>query len=97
MRLPRLPWRCLCCHLRWCRRLTRINAVNPTPWNPPSLSANDSLEAALKMMQDTGEEHVAVVEDRTSMKLIGFLHEIDVMLIYNRALIDARREERGEM
>ena len=74
-----------------------VNASDVARLHPPSLSANDSLEAALKMMQDTGEEHVAVVEDRTSMKLIGFLHEIDVMLIYNRALIDARREERGEM
>ena len=74
-----------------------VNASDVARLHPPSLSANDSLEAALKMMQNTGEEHVAVVEDRTSMKLIGFLHEIDVMLIYNRALIDARREERGEM
>ena len=55
------------------------------------------LEGALKMMQDTGEEHVAVVADRKSMKLVGFLHEIDVMLIYNRALLDARREERGDI
>ena len=73
-----------------------VNARDVARLHPPSLSAGDTLEGALKMMQDTGEEHVAVVEDRTSMKLVGFLHEIDVMLIYNRALLDARREERGE-
>ena len=55
------------------------------------------LDHALKMMQDTGEEHVAVVENRDSMKLVGFIHEIDVMFIYNRALLEARREERGEL
>jgi CIC family chloride channel protein len=74
-----------------------VNARDVARLHPPSLSAGDTLEGALKMMQDTGEEHVAVVEDRTSMKLVGFLHEIDVMLIYNRALLDARREERGEI
>ena len=74
-----------------------VNARDVARLHPPSLSAGDTLEGALKMMQDTGEEHVAVVADRKSMKLVGFLHEIDVMLIYNRALLDARREERGEI
>ena len=49
------------------------------------------------MMESTGEEHVGVVEDRESMKLVGFVHEIDVMVVYNRALLEARREERGEV
>ena len=31
------------------------------------------------------------------MKLVGFIHEIDVMFVYNRALLEARREERGEL
>ena len=68
-----------------------------TRWPGSHTAAVDTLEHALKMMQDTGEEHVAVVENRDSQKLVGFIHEIDVMLVYNRALLDARREERGEI
>jgi len=30
------------------------------------------------------------------MRLVGFLHQVDVMLAYNRALMAARREERGK-
>lgn len=73
-----------------------VNARDVARIHPPVLAGADSLEQALDMMQNTGEEHVAVVEDRESMKLIGFIHEVDVMLIYNRALLEARREERGE-
>ena len=74
-----------------------VNARDVARLHPPALAAADTLEHALKMMQDTGEEHVAVVENRDSQKLVGFIHEIDVMLVYNRALLDARREERGEI
>ena len=74
-----------------------VNARDVARLHPPLLEAGASLDHALKMMQDTGEEHVAVVDDLTNMKLVGFIHEIDVMLIYNRALLEARREERGEV
>ena len=42
----------------------------------------------------TGEEHLGVVDG--AGKLVGFVHEVDVMLACNRALVQARREERGE-
>ena len=74
-----------------------VNARDVARLHPPVLEAEASSDHALKMMQDTGEEHVAVVENRDSMKLVGFIHEIDVMFIYNRALLEARREERGEL
>ena len=74
-----------------------VNARDVARLHPPVLEAEASLDRALKMMQDTGEEHVAVVENRDSMKLVGFIHEIDVMFVYNRALLEARREERGEL
>ena len=74
-----------------------VNARDVARLHPPVLSSDDSLERALEMMESTGEEHVGVVEDRESMKLVGFVHEIDVMVVYNRALLEARREERGEV
>ena len=74
-----------------------VNARDVARLHPPAFAASESLEEALKKMLDLGEEHVAVVENRESMKLVGFIHEIDVMLIYNRALLEARREERGEL
>lgn len=74
-----------------------VNARDVARVHPPFLEAGASLDHALKMMQDTGEEHVAVVENRENMKLVGFIHEIDVMFVYNRALLEARREERGEL
>ena len=54
------------------------------------------LRAFLRLMRDSGEEHIGVVESRQSMRLVGFLHQVDVMLAYNRALMAARREERGQ-
>ena len=74
-----------------------VNAGDVARLHPPSLEAGSDLNAALGTMQSTGEEHLAVVENHASMKLVGFVHEIDVMLIYNRALLEARREERGEL
>ena len=38
----------------------------------------------------------AIDQTRETMRLVGFLHQVDVMRAYNRALIAARREERGE-
>ena len=74
-----------------------VNARDVARLHPPFLEAGASLDHALKIMQDTGEEHVAVVDNLKNMKLVGFIHEIDVMFIFNRALLEARREERGEM
>ncbi len=74
-----------------------VNAGDVARLHPPSLRAGDDLNAALAKMQSTGEEHLAVVESDETLKLVGFVHEIDVMLVYNRALLEARREERGEL
>ena len=74
-----------------------VNAGDVARLHPPTLQAGDSLDQALKKMQTVGEEHIAVVESNETMVLVGFIHEIDVMLVYNRALLEARREERGEI
>jgi chloride channel protein, CIC family len=64
--------------------------------HPPVLAQNEDLEATLKMMRDTGEEHIAVVENLGSMKFLGCVHERDVMSAYNTVLLESRREERGD-
>ncbi|MEC7488728.1 MAG: chloride channel protein [Pseudomonadota bacterium] len=74
-----------------------VNARDVARMHPPVLAEDDNLESALEVMQNTGEEHVGVVDHRDTMKLVGFIHEIDVMFVYNRALLEARREERGEL
>ncbi len=72
-----------------------VNAGDVARPHPPVLSADDDLATALKMMHDTGEEHIAVVQDTKSMKFLGCVHERDVMESYNHALLESRREERG--
>jgi CIC family chloride channel protein len=72
-----------------------VNAGDVARLHPPILSADDDLGTALKVMRETGEEHIAVVQDHASMTFLGCLHERDAMQSYNRALLESRREERG--
>lgn len=73
-----------------------VNAADVARRQPPVLQAGDTLERALKQMLSLGEEHMAVVEHSDTMRLIGCVSEADVLLEYNRQLIRARAEERGE-
>ena len=73
-----------------------INAGDVARLNPPTLAAGDNLEKALKLIRDTGEPHIAVVEDTETMAFLGCVHERDVMIAYNRALVESRHEERGD-
>lgn len=59
----------------------------------PMLCGEDDLGAALELMQETGEDHIAVVESLESMRFIGCVHHRDVMSAYNRALAHSRHEE----
>lgn len=61
--------------------------------NPPMLAAENSLQDALNLMQNQLEEHVPVVADLESRCMIGVVHERDVMLAYNRALVRLHRDE----
>ncbi len=65
--------------------------------HPTVLQARDDLETAVKVYSVTGEVHVPVVDDRSTMRMIGLAHEHEVMLAYHRALDQARAEERGEI
>ena len=73
-----------------------LNANDIARHHPPIAEVNSGIDQALRLMRDSGEEHIAVVETRATMRLVGFLHQVDVMRAYNRALMAARREERGE-
>ncbi|MFN3462100.1 MAG: chloride channel protein, partial [Oceanibaculum sp.] len=64
--------------------------------DPPFLTADDTLEAAVKLFSQVEEGLLPVVETRHGRRLVGCLHERDVMRAYNRALIKLRAEEHGE-
>ena len=57
-----------------------LNAGDVARLHPPVLAVGDSIERALNLMQDVGEEHIGVVENYDSLILVGFVHEVDVML-----------------
>ena len=61
--------------------------------HPPLLDVDYDLETANKVIRDSGEHYIAVVENHDNMRFVGTLHETDVMSAYNRALVEARREE----
>ena len=61
--------------------------------DPPMLANDDSLQDALGLMQSRAEEHIPVVENRLTRRIIGVVHERDVMLAYNRALVRLHRDE----
>ena len=70
-----------------------VNAGDIARINPPVLVQDDNLENAKKVMQDSGEHFIAVVENHETMKFIGVLNETDMMTAYNQALVQARHEE----
>lgn len=73
-----------------------ITASDVARVHPPVLTISDDLETALAVMRDTGEEHIAVVEDTVSMTFKGCVHQREVMSAYNRMLLQTRHEEHGD-
>ena len=72
-----------------------ITACDVARRHPPVVAIEENLERALTLMRDTGEEYLAVVENRENFKFLGCLRQGWVMSAYNRALLEYRREERG--
>ena len=60
-----------------------------------SIEPKCDLDMALKTMQESSEEQIAVVADRETMAFLGCVREGRVMAAYNRVLLESRREERG--
>lgn len=73
-----------------------VNAGDVARLHPPHLTMYDTLETALSMMTDTGEEHLAVVDNNLTMRYQGCVHHKELMAAYNQALVDTRHEEHGE-
>ena len=61
------------------------------------LQVGDDLEAAIRVYGASGEVRVPVVDSVEEMRLLGVVHEHEVMLAYHRALQQFRAEERGEL
>jgi CIC family chloride channel protein len=72
-----------------------INAGDVARLHPPAIDADDHLESANKLIRDTGEPHIAVIDNHENLKFLGILHERDLMAAYNRALMEAREEARA--
>ena len=47
----------------------------------------------MRWMQAEGEDNIAVVDDPIVMKLVGVVHQRDVMMAYRCAILAARNEE----
>lgn len=73
-----------------------INAMDVARPHPPMLTAEDTMDKGLQLIRESGDAHIAVIADADSMRFIGCLHERDAMHVYNRSLVEQRREERGE-
>ncbi len=73
-----------------------INAEDVARRHPPFLTLTDNLEQALNLMSETGEDHIAIVDNNKKMEYQGCIHQRDAMTAYSRALADVRHEERGE-
>ena len=60
---------------------------------PPVIAITDDLERAKDVIDECGEEHIAVVDSTSSMVFHGCVHERDVITAYNRALVKTHHEE----
>ena len=63
--------------------------------DPPVLEASEDVRAAMRLMDSAAESHIPVVETRLERRVVGFVHEHDVLHAYHRALLEARAEETG--
>ena len=72
-------------------------ALDVARHHPTVLQVGDALEAAIRVYGASGEVHVPVVDSVEEMRLLGVVHEHEVMLAYHRALQQVRAEERGEL
>ena len=60
---------------------------------PPTACVSDTLETAVTLMEQCSEEHIAVVESKDNNRLVGVLHERDVLAAYHRAVLETRPSE----
>jgi CIC family chloride channel protein len=68
---------------------TLLNALDVSHLHPLAVDADDDLGKAFGLMESGGEDHVPVVEDHESMKLVGVIHQRDVMHAHSRVVLGA--------
>lgn len=73
-----------------------VTAAQVARSQPPVLLRTDSLESAIRLMEQTGEEHLPVLNNEEERLMVGFVHEKDAMMAYNNALLELQSEERGD-
>ena len=71
-----------------------VKARDVARMNPPVVSIDDDIEAAMTLIETCGEEHVAVVDSKENGRLVGVLHERDIMAAYHHAVLETRASER---
>jgi CIC family chloride channel protein len=67
-----------------------LKAQDVTHLHPLALDADDDLGKAFRLMESGGEDHVPVVENHDSMRLIGIIHQRDVMHAHSKVILGAR-------
>ena len=74
-----------------------LTAIDVARKGPPSVPVADGVNTAMRLFRQVDEGVLAVVDTGSSGRLVGCLHERDVMRAYNRELIRLRAEEHGEV
>ncbi|MDW3204987.1 MAG: chloride channel protein [Alphaproteobacteria bacterium] len=70
-----------------------LRAIDVCRRSPPVATVDMDLEEAMNLLEDCNEEHIAVVAGPEDQRLMGVLHEHDVMARYHQCIIETRREE----
>ena len=73
------------------------NAANVMHKAGYSLLVSDNLQAAVQAFNSSGEVHLPVINNSEEQRFIGMVHEHEVMVAYHKTLVQARREEQGEV
>ncbi|MBO6947368.1 MAG: chloride channel protein [Rhodospirillales bacterium] len=73
-----------------------LRAADLARLHPPILNEGDNLGAAMRIMRESGEDHIAVLRDPHTKVFTGCVHHRDVMTAYNRALLKVRHDEHNQ-
>lgn len=73
-----------------------VNARDLVDARAPVITPGAELERVLRLMDMDKIDSIAVVEDLDSRRVIGLVHRKDVLLAFNRALLEAQAEEHDE-
>jgi CIC family chloride channel protein len=67
-----------------------MTAGNVARRGAPYVKVGEDLGRAMDLLEKCGEEHVAVIQEAGAKKLVGVLHEHDVLSAYHRAVEETR-------